>query len=84
MTIKAYDRRSRSFLLDFPNNEVKAGFLALVAADYLKPSDSQTESWLANVSRSLYAGDVPSFRIGVNFSSKTGTVAEFEVDPPVD
>ena len=34
LTIKAYDRRSRSFLLDFPNNEVKAGFLALVAADY--------------------------------------------------
>ena len=29
LTIKAYDRRSRSFLLDFPNNEVKAGFLAL-------------------------------------------------------
>ena len=62
LTIKAYDRRSRSFLLDFPNNEVKAGFLALVAADYLKPADSQTESWLANVSRSLYAGDVSSFR----------------------
>ena len=37
LTIKDYDRDFRTFLLDFPNNEVKKGFVSLVASDYLKP-----------------------------------------------
>ena len=36
LTIKDYDKRRKTFLLDFPNNEVKNGFLTLVASDYLK------------------------------------------------
>lgn len=32
LTIKDYDRRRKTFLLDFPNNEVKNGFLTLVAS----------------------------------------------------
>ena len=35
LTIKKYDMEENSFLLDYPNNEVKEGFLSLVAAGYL-------------------------------------------------
>ena len=37
LTIKDYNEEDNTFLLDFPNNEVKNGFLTVVAADYLKP-----------------------------------------------
>ena len=33
LTIKDYDKDSNLFLLDFPNNEVKSGFLAMVATN---------------------------------------------------
>ena len=36
LTIKDYDRRRQTFLLDFPNNEVKGGFLTMVASNYLQ------------------------------------------------
>ena len=36
LTIKDYDKDSNLFLLDFPNNEVKSGFLAMVATNYRK------------------------------------------------
>ena len=39
LTIKAYDRDFNTFLLDFPNNEVKGGFLTMVASSYLQPSE---------------------------------------------
>lgn len=42
LTIKDYDRRRGRFLLDFPNNEVKSGFLAMAASSYLKtPNDTR-------------------------------------------
>ena len=37
LTIKKYDMEENSFLLDYPNNEVKEGFLSLVAALQRKP-----------------------------------------------
>ena len=39
LTIKDYDRRRKTFLLDFPNNEVKNGFLTMVAASYLNTNE---------------------------------------------
>ena len=39
LTIKGYELDFGTFLLDFPNNEVKHGLVSLVAANYLK-SDS--------------------------------------------
>ncbi len=35
LTIKGYNLRQNTFLLDFPNNEVKKGFVTIVANDYL-------------------------------------------------
>ncbi len=36
LTIKDYDRSTTSFLLDFPNNEVKSGFVSLAASGFSK------------------------------------------------
>ena len=36
-----------TFLLDFPNNEVKNGFLTMAASSYLKPEE-ETEGWIRN------------------------------------
>ena len=35
LTIKGYDRDTRAFLLDYPNDEVKGGFISPVASSYL-------------------------------------------------
>ena len=40
LTIKDYNLRRGTFLLDFPNNEVKNGFVSMVASSYLKPKES--------------------------------------------
>ena len=42
LTIKDYRPRRGTFLLDYPNNEVKKGFVSLVAADYHSCSISPT------------------------------------------
>lgn len=44
LTIKAYDRRRKTFLLDFPNNEVRNGFRTLVASNCLQTSRAQSVS----------------------------------------
>lgn len=42
LTIKDYDPFSNSYLLDLPNNEVKKGFLTLIASNYLGTKESAT------------------------------------------
>ena len=39
LTIKGYDMDFNTFLLDFPNNEVKNGFLTMAASSYLTPEE---------------------------------------------
>ena len=55
LTIKDYDREFDTFLLDFPNNEVKSGFLTAIATAYLKPS-TETGGWIRDVVRALRTG----------------------------
>ena len=47
LTIKEYDPDSDSYLLDLPNNEVKKGFLTLIASNYLgtKESAGTIDDW---------------------------------------
>ena len=44
LTIKGYDWDFDTFLLDFPNEEVKGGFISLLAANYLKVDADKTDT----------------------------------------
>lgn len=61
LTIKAYDRDFNTFLLDFPNNEVKGRFLTMVASSYLQPSE-ETGSWIRSLVIALRKGEVERVR----------------------
>ena len=60
-TIKGYDKDSNLFLLDFPNNEVKSGFLAMVATNYLQYK-LPLESWMVKAVLALKRGQLDEFR----------------------
>ena len=60
LTIKDYNWDRDMFLLDYPNNEVKDGFLTMVAADYLNPEKSIGSS-IQDMTDMLKAGDLESF-----------------------
>ena len=53
--------RTTSYRLDFPNNEVKNGFLPLIASSYLKPRKS-AKSWIDDVVDALDNVDVEQLR----------------------
>ena len=61
LTIKDYDKESNLFLLDFPNNEVKSGFLAMVATNYLQCT-TPMESWIVKAVFALRRGQLEEFR----------------------
>ena len=61
LTIKDYDMDFNTFLLDFPNNEVKNGFLTMVASSYLKPEE-ETEGWIRSVVVAMRKGDVKTLQ----------------------
>ena len=62
LTIKGYEREFGTFLLDFPNNEVKHGFVTLVAANYLKSDRTKMRSWLQELVVSMRRGDPEALR----------------------
>lgn len=57
LTIKSYDFNTDSYLLDFPNDEVKMGFSTLLASNYLKPKESP-DVWVVSVIRAMDSGDL--------------------------
>ena len=61
LTIKKYDPFFHTFLLDFPNNEVKNGFVSLVASNYLKPKQNM-DSWIRKIVSALHQGQPESLR----------------------
>ena len=61
LTVKDCDFDMNTFLLDFPNNEVKKGFVTLVANNYLD-TKTDTGSWARDVVNALKQGDVEKFR----------------------
>ena len=62
LTIKGYNRRRNTYLLDFPNEEVRGGMTSALAGDYFG-SESRTSTWLDDVSDSLEAGDLDKFKL---------------------
>lgn len=61
LTIKDYDHEMGLFLLDFPNNEVKSGFLTMVATNYLQ-CDTPVGSWIKKAVFALRRGQLDEFR----------------------
>ena len=60
LTIKDYDMDMNTYLLDFPNNEVKKGFVTMVANDYLETRQA-TGTWVRDIVDSLKRGDLEQF-----------------------
>ena len=61
-TIKGYNRRRDTYLLDFPNEEVRSGMVAVLSSDYFGDTSSPS-TWLNDVSDSLEAGDLEKFKL---------------------
>ncbi len=61
LTIKEYDSSMRTFKLDFPNDEVKNGFVTMVANSYLGGRED-TGSVVRNLIVSLKRRDLDAFR----------------------
>ena len=61
LTIKDFKLRRGMFLLDFPNNEVKRGFVTLAARSYLNPREDTT-NWLQESVDALDVGNLEVFR----------------------
>ena len=62
LTIKDYDIRRNRFLLDFPNNEVRNGFLTMIASGYLKNKDENISTWISDAIILLEDGETTAFR----------------------
>ena len=61
LTIKAFNREFKTFLLDFPNNEVREGMVTLLANHYLQPA-SDPSSWLQDMVGAMRDGDLELVR----------------------
>ena len=61
LTIKDYDRETRSYLLDLPNNEVKKGFLTLIASNYLGTKES-AGTLAIQLARAILKEDLDAWR----------------------
>ena len=62
LTIKGYNARRNTYLLEYPNEEVRTGMTSALAADYFG-DESRPSTWLDDVSDSLEAGDLEKFKL---------------------
>ena len=61
LTIKGVDREMRTYLLDFPNDEVKKGFLTMTANSYLATKED-AGSWVRSAVIALKRGELEKFK----------------------
>ena len=61
LTIKGYDKEFNTYLLDYPNNEVKQGLITLLANDYLQLK-GLAASWTQKIVRAMRDGDLEQVR----------------------
>ena len=61
LTIKDYDREMESYLLDFPNDEVKKGFVTMTANSYLATKED-AGSWVRSAVIALKKGELDKFK----------------------
>ncbi len=60
LTIKSYDRKTRTYVLGFPNNEIKLSFLQGLINEFYRAPDSITGFIYADFLRDFRRGDVES------------------------
>ena len=60
LTIKAYNERRGTYLLNFPNEEVRNGFIDALASGYFNKSTA-SKSWANDVTDALEGGDTDRF-----------------------
>ena len=61
LTIKDYDREMRTYLLDFPNDEVKKGFVTMTANSYFSTRED-AGSWVRSAVIALKRGELEKFK----------------------
>ena len=61
LTIKDVDRDFNTYLLDFPNREVREGLVTLLLGNYLQPKED-TKSWVMQMVQSLRKADLDQAR----------------------
>ena len=62
LTIKDYDYRDWVYTLDYPNNEVRKGFVSLIANGYFREKTMPTENRLMDLNRMFRRGDLEAIR----------------------
>ena len=62
LTIKGYNPRYGTYLLDYPNTEVRQGFVMLAANGYFTLSEENTDNWILNLDRMLRRGALDEIR----------------------
>jgi hypothetical protein len=61
LTIKDVNRRFNTYLLDFPNREVREGLTTLLLGNYLQPKED-SKSWVTDIVVALEAADLDLVR----------------------
>ena len=61
LTIKAVNRRFNTYLLDFPNREVREGLVTLLIGNYLQPRED-TKSWVVDMVDAFESADLDRVR----------------------
>ncbi|MDR2969485.1 MAG: ATP-binding protein [Tannerellaceae bacterium] len=71
LTIKKYDRRFNGYILGFPNDEVKYGFILRLIPAWMSGREMISDFFIGNFIRDLQAGNVDGFmtRLQSFFSS---------------
>ena len=56
LTIKDYTREDKTYLLDYPNDEVRRGMATLIANGYFTAKEEDLSPWMISVNRMLREG----------------------------
>ena len=62
LTIKGYDMRRRMYTLDYPNDEVRRGFVSLMANSYFHTKEVDNENWIIQLDDMLRDCDLDGVR----------------------
>lgn len=62
LTIKGYDKDFMEYTLDFPNDEVRKGFVTLMANSYFGKLEDRPDSWVIDLTKMLRRCDMDGVR----------------------